>query len=187
MKEIRVIEPIQEINSKFKNKKIRVAVYVRVSTKSIEQEGSFDIQKNAYINMIKEIPDWKLVGIYCDYGKSGLNKKNRAEFNKMIKKALKGKIDLIITKSVSRFSRNTLDILKIIKSLREKSVDIWFEKENIKISEQKGEFLMSIISAFAQEESRNISENIKWGFKRRFEKGDTFKKYKRFRVTNIEG
>ena len=180
MKKIDIIEPTQEVNNKTNNKKLRVAAYVRVSTNSIEQEGSFDMQKNAYINMIKKIPNWKLVGIFCDYGKSGLSKKNRAEFNKMIKKALKGEIDLIITKSVSRFSRNTLDILEIIKKLSEKGVDIWFEKENIKVSEQKGEVLMSVISAFVQEESRNISENIKWGFKRRFEKGDTFKKYKRF-------
>lgn len=180
MKKIDIVEPVQEINNKFNNEKIRVAVYVRVSTKSIEQEGSFEMQKTAYINMIKKIPKWKLVGIYCDYGKSGLSKKSRAEFNKMIKKALRGKFDLIITKSVSRFSRNTLDMLEIIKKLSEKGVDVWFEKENIKISEQKGEVLMSVISAFVQEESRNISENIKWGFKRKFERGDTFKKYKRF-------
>ena len=73
-------------------------MYVRVSTKSIEQEGSFEMQKDVCINMIKEIPDWKLVGIYCDYGKSGLSKKSRAEFNKLIKKTLRGKVDLIITK-----------------------------------------------------------------------------------------
>ena len=180
MKEIKTIETVQEINNKFDNEKVRVAVYVRVSTKSVEQEGSFEMQKDAYINMIKKIPNWKLVGIFCDYGKSGLSKKSRAEFNKMIKKALKGKIDLIISKSVSRFSRNTLDVLEIINKLSEKGVDVWFEKENIKISEQKGEVLMSVISAFVQEESRNISENIKWGFKRKFERGDTFKKYKRF-------
>jgi len=180
MKQIKTIEPVQEINNKFNNEKVRVAVYVRVSTKSIEQEGSFEMQKDAYINMIKKIPNWKLVGIYWDYGKSGLSQNNRAEFNKMIKKALRGKIDLIITKSVSRFSRNTLDVLEIINKLSEKGVDVWFEKENIKISEQKGEVLISVISAFVQEESRNISENIKWGFKRKFERGDTFKKYKRF-------
>ena len=180
MKEIKTIETVQEINNKFDNEKVRVAVYVRVSTKSVEQEGSFEMQKDAYINMIKKIPNWKLVGIFCDYGKSGLSKKSRAEFNKMIKKALRGKIDLIITKSVSRFSRNTLDMLEIIKKLSEKGIDIWFEKENIKISEQKGEVLMSVISAFVQEESRNTSENIKWGFKRKFERGDIFKKYKRF-------
>jgi len=139
MKQIKTIEPVQEINNKFNNEKVRVAVYVRVSTKSIEQEGSFEMQKDAYINMIKKIPNWKLVGIYWDYGKSGLSQNNRAEFNKMIKKALRGKIDLIITKSVSRFSRNTLDVLEIINKLSEKGVDVWFEKENIKISEQKEE------------------------------------------------
>lgn len=124
-----------------------------------------------YTSKISENENWKNAGIYADDGKSGTNTKKRADFNAMIQDALAGKIDMILTKSVSRFARNTVDSLVTIRKLKEKNVAVVFEKEGINTLEGTGEILITILSSLAQEESRNISENIRWGVVRKFEKG----------------
>ena len=151
--------------------KLRVAAYCRVSTDSDEQATSYEAQVEYYTSKISENENWKNAGIYADDGKSGTNTKKRADFNAMIQDALAGKIDMILTKSVSRFARNTVDSLVTIRKLKEKNVAVVFEKEGINTLEGTGEILITILSSLAQEESRNISENIRWGVVRKFEKG----------------
>ena len=120
------------------------------------------------------------VGMYTDEGISGTNTKHRAGFNEMIEDALAGKIDLIVTKSVSRFARNTVDSLVTIRKLKEKGVQVYFEKENIYTFDGKGELLLTIMSSLAQEESRSISENVTWGQRKRFADGKVNLPYKQF-------
>ena len=158
-------------NVKLSEKKMKVAAYCRVSTELEEQDSSYEAQVEYYTNKISENENWKNAGIYADDGKSGTNTKKRADFNVMIQDALAGKIDMILTKSVSRFARNTVDSLVTIRKLREKNVAVVFEKEGINTLEGTGEILITILSSLAQEESRNISENIRWGVVRKFEKG----------------
>ena len=121
--------------------------------------------------MIKANADWQFVGIYTDEGISGTSTNRREGFKQMITDALAGKIDLIVTKSVSRFARNTVDSLTTIRNLKENKVEVYFEKENIKTFDSKGELLITIMSSLAQEESRSISENVKWGLRKRFADG----------------
>ena len=151
--------------------KRRVCGYARVSTNYEEQESSYEAQMDYYTNYIKSRPDWEFVDMYSDEGISGTNTKRREGFNKMINDALNGKIDLIITKSVSRFARNTVDSLTTIRKLKEKGVEVYFEKENIWTLDAKGELLITIMSSLAQEESRSISENTTWGRRKRFADG----------------
>lgn len=158
-------------NVKLSEKKMKVAAYCRVSTELEEQDSSYEAQLEYYTSKISENENWKNAGIYADDGKSGTNTKKRADFNAMIQDALAGKIDMILTKSVSRFARNTVDSLVTIRKLKEKNVAVVFEKEGINTLEGTGEILITILSSLAQEESRNISENIRWGVVRKFEKG----------------
>ena len=151
--------------------KKRVAAYARVSTDFDEQISSFEAQRDYYTNHIKSKPEWKFVGVYTDEGISATSTKNRDGFNKMIEDALNGKIDLIITKSVSRFARNTVDTLTTVRKLKENGVEVYFEKENIYTMDSKGELLITIMSSLAQEESRSISENVTWGQRKRFADG----------------
>lgn len=143
--------------------KLRVAAYARVSTDSDEQFTSYEAQIDYYTQYIQRNPEWTFVKVYTDEGISGTNTKRRAGFNEMIEDALAGKIDLIVTKSVSRFARNTVDSLVTIRKLKEKGVQVYFEKENIYTFDGKGELLLTIMSSLAQEESRSISENVTWG------------------------
>ena len=142
-------------------KKRKTAGYARVSTDREEQATSYEAQMDYYKNYISSRPDWEFVGMYSDEGISATNTKHRAGFNQMIEDALAGKIDLIITKSVSRFARNTVDSLQNVRKLKERGVEIYFEKENIWTLDAKGELLITIMSSLAQEESRSISENTK--------------------------
>ncbi|MDT2768179.1 recombinase family protein [Globicatella sulfidifaciens] len=151
--------------------KLRVAAYCRVSTESEEQTGSFETQVSHYTNYINKNPDWRLVDIYADEGISGTNTKNRREFNRMIDECLTGNIDLIITKSISRFARNTLDCLKYIRQLKAKNVAVYFEKENINTLDSKGEVLITIMASLAQQESESMSKNIKLGLQYRYQQG----------------
>lgn len=151
--------------------KRKVAGYARVSTDSDEQYTSYEAQVDYYTRFIKSKPNWVFVDVYTDEGISGTNTKHRAGFNKMIKDALAGKIDLIVTKSISRFARNTVDSLTYIRKLKEHNVEVYFEKENIYTFDSKGEVLITIMSSLAQEESRSISENVKWGKRKRFADG----------------
>lgn len=143
--------------------KLRVAAYARVSTDSDEQFTSYEAQIDYYTQYIQRNQEWTFVKVYTDEGISGTNTKHRAGFNEMIDDALAGKIDLIVTKSVSRFARNTVDSLVTIRKLKEKGVQVYFEKENIYTFDGKGELLLTIMSSLAQEESRSISENVTWG------------------------
>lgn len=174
MKNVRIIPAIPK-----ENKKLRVAAYCRVSTSGSEQLRSLDIQIKAYTKMIKSHPDWIFVGMFHDI-ESGLRRSGRNGLDKMFRKATKGKIDYIITKSISRVSRNTLEVLKIIRFLRERGINMHFENENLDSINEDKEFEITLRGMLAQDESRNTSENIQWGFQRKFEKGDVFTKYKNF-------
>ena len=151
--------------------KRRVAGYARVSTDSDEQFTSYEAQIDYYTSYIKSRGDWEFAGVYTDEGISALGTKHRDGFNAMIRDAMDGKIDLIVTKSVSRFARNTVDSLVTIRKLKEKGVECFFEKENIYTFDGKGELLLTIMSSLAQEESRSISENVTWGQRKRFSDG----------------
>ncbi len=152
-------------------RKRRTAGYARVSTDSEEQFTSYEAQVDYYTNFIKSRDDWEFVKVYTDEGISGTNTKKREGFRRMIQDALSGKIDLIVTKSVSRFARNTVDSLTTVRQLKEKGIEIYFEKENIWTLDSKGELLITIMSSLAQEESRSISENVTWGQRKRFADG----------------
>lgn len=145
--------------------------YARVSTEHEEQANSYETQMAYYKRYIQEREDLEYVGMYSDEGISATNTKHRAGFNQMVADALDGKIDLIITKSVSRFARNTVDSLTTVRKLKEKGVEIYFEKENIWTLDSKGELLITIMSSLAQEESRSISENTTWGQRKRMADG----------------
>ena len=157
-----------------------VAGYARVSTDSDEQYTSYEAQVDYYTQYIQAHPDWQFVGVYADEGISGLNTKNRDGFNRMVADALDGKIDLIVTKSVSRFARNTVDSLTIIRKLKDAGCECFFEKENIYTFDGKGELLLTIMSSLAQEESRSISENVTWGQRKRFADGKVSLPYGHF-------
>ena len=161
-------------------KKRRTAGYARVSTDHEEQQSSYEAQVDYYTHYIKSREDWEFVKIYTDEGISATNTKHREGFNSMIRDALDGKIDLIITKSVSRFARNTVDSLTTVRKLKDKGIEIYFEKENIWTLDSKGELLISIMSSLAQEESRSISENTTWGQRKRFADGKATVPFKRF-------
>lgn len=161
-------------------KKKRVAGYARVSTDHDEQFTSYEAQIDYYTKYIKSRDDWEFVDVYTDEGISGTSTKHREGFNRMIEDALAGKIDLIITKSVSRFARNTVDSLTTIRQLKEHGTECYFEKENIWTFDSKGELLITIMSSLAQEESRSISENVTWGHRKRFADGKVSVAYSHF-------
>jgi len=167
-------------NSMQTTAKRRTAAYARVSTDSEEQLTSYEAQVDYYTKYIKDNADWEFAGIYTDEGISAVSMKKREGFKKMVADALAGKIDLIVTKSVSRFARNTVDSLSTVRKLKEKGVEVFFEKENIFTFDGKGELLITILSSLAQEESRSISENVTWGQRKRFADGKVNMPYKRF-------
>lgn len=158
----------------------KVAGYARVSTDHDEQQTSYDAQVDYYTNYIKAHKSWEFVGIYTDDGISATSTARRKGFQQMVADALAGKIDLIITKSVSRFARNTVDSLTTVRQLKAEGVEIYFEKENIWTLDAKGELLITIMSSIAQEESRNISENVKWGHRKRYADGKVSVSYGQF-------
>lgn len=152
---------------------IRVAAYCRVSTGDESQQTSYTTQKAFYKDLITRKPGWIFAGIYADEAKSGTNREHREEFNRMIKDAMDGKLDYIVTKSISRFARNTIDSLTCTRELRQLKppVGIYFEKENIDTLDAKGELILTILSALAQDESRSISDNIRWSIQKKFQSG----------------
>ena len=161
-------------------KKRKVAGYARVSTDHDDQFTSYEAQIDYYTNYIKGRDDWQFVEVYTDEGITGTNTKRREGFKRMIADALAGKIDLIVTKSVSRFARNTVDSLTTIRELKENGTEVYFEKENIWTFDSKGELLLTIMSSLAQEESRSISENCTWGQRKRFADGKVTVPFSRF-------
>ena len=160
--------------------KLRVAAYCRVSTDSEEQATSYEAQIEHYTNYIKSNPEWELAGIFADEGITGTNTKKREEFNRMIEECMQGKIDMIITKSISRFARNTLDCLKYIRQLKEKNIPVYFEKENINTLDSKGEILLTIMASLAQQESQSLSQNVKLGIQYRYQQGKIHINHNRF-------
>jgi site-specific DNA recombinase len=160
--------------------KRKVAGYARVSTDHDEQFTSYEAQIDYYTKYIQSRDDWEFVKVYTDEGISGTGTKKRVGFRTMIDDALAGKIDLIVTKSVSRFARNTVDSLSTIRELKDHGVECYFEKENIWTFDGKGELLITIMSSLAQEESRSISENCTWGQRKRFADGKVSVPFSRF-------
>ena len=173
------LNPITQLpnNALYKRK---VAAYARVSTLQDEQLSSYDAQVDYYKKYIADKPEWEYVGIYTDKGISGTNRKNRAGFNQMIADALNGKIDLIITKSVTRFARNTLDTISVTRELKSHGVEVFFEEQNVYTFDSSGELMLTIMASIAQEESRNISENVKWGKRKKYNDGYASLAYKNF-------
>lgn len=149
----------------------RVAAYARVSTEAEEQASSYAAQIDYYTRHIQSRSEWEFAGMYADEGITGTTTRHREGFKSMIADALAGKIDLILTKSVSRFARNTVDTLTHVRQLKDAGVEVYFEKENIWTLDSKGELLITIMSSLAQEESRSISENVTWGHRKRFADG----------------
>jgi len=158
----------------------KVAAYARVSTDSEEQDTSYKAQVGYFTDFIKARDDWEFVQVYTDDGITGTSTKHREGFKQMVDDALAGKIDLIVTKSVSRFARNTVDSLTTVRQLKERGVEVFFQKENIYTFDGKGELLITIMSSLAQEESRSISENVTWGQRKRFADGKVSMPYKHF-------
>ena len=151
--------------------KIRVAAYCRVSTDTDEQATSYDAQIEHYTDLIAKHPEWELAGIYADDGISGTNTKKREEFNRLIDDCMAGRVDMVISKSISRFARNTLDCLKYIRQLKEKNIAVFFEKEAINTLDAKGEVLLTIMASLAQQESQSLSQNVRLGLQYRYQQG----------------
>lgn len=159
--------------------KLRVAAYARISTDHEEQESSYVAQVDYFTKLICGCEDWELAGIFADPDLSGKNVK-RKEFQHMMAECDAGRIDKIITKSVSRFARNTLDCVQTARRLKEKGIGIYFEKENLDTLKESSEFVLTIMASLAEEESRSISNNIRWSVKKRFEKGNLIMNTARF-------
>ena len=181
-KVVRVIAPTITPQETAKNKyrQLRVVAYCRVSTKQEEQLNSYETQRNYYTERINAEPNWTLVGIFADKGITGTSVKNRDEFNKMIKLCKRGKVDMIITKSISRFARNTLDCLKYTRMLKAIGVDVFFEEQGIHSTQPGAEFYITIYGSIAQSESENISANVKFGKAQSAREGNVAFHYKNF-------
>ena len=154
-------------------RKLRVAAYCRVSTELEQQQSSYDIQIEYYTRHIMQNPNWIFAGVFADDGRSATNTFRRDDFNQLMDQCLKGKVDMVITKSISRFARNTVDCISWVRKLKEKNVAVYFEKENLNTLDDSTEMILTILSSQAQEESRAISTNVKWGYTRKFEKGES--------------
>ena len=152
--------------------RLRVCAYARVSTDNEEQLNSYESQKKYYMEKIVSHPEWSFAGIYADEGISGTKDYKRESFMKMIGDAMEKKFDLILTKSISRFARNTLDTLKYVRMLKERNIAILFEEENINTLDMTGELLLTVLSSVAQQESETISSHVKLGFKMKSERGE---------------
>ena len=171
---VEIIEPTIQFKDEKTNEikiKRRVAAYARVSTDETDQLNSYQVQIKEFTERIKNNPEWEFAGMYSDEGITGTSMKKRIGMQNMLEAARNGHIDLILTKSISRFARNTVDMLTVIKEMRSINVEIYFEKENMSSADPKIDFVLTIMSSIAQEESRNISENTKWGFRKRFANG----------------
>lgn len=167
MRKISRIEPTVPTVKKRK----RTAAYARVSVESERMQHSLSAQISYYSDFIQKNPDWEYAGVYADYGISGTGTAKRVEFQRMLADCEAGKIDIILTKSIQRFARNTVDLLETVRHLKSIGVEVRFEKENINSMSGDGELMLSILASFAQEESRSLSDNVKWATRKRFEQG----------------
>lgn len=179
---VRKIQPTVDTAKQLKKeyRQLRVAAYCRVSTKQEEQLNSYEVQVKHYTERIQSEPKWTLVGIYADKGITGTSIKKRDEFNKMIRKCKQGKIDMIITKSIARFARNTVDCLTHTRMLKDLGVDVYFEEQGIHSTDPGAEFYITIYGSIAQSESENISANVKWGKAQSARDGKVSFHYKNF-------
>lgn len=168
MAEVKIIETKKELP-----KSIKVAAYARVSSDKDSMLHSLSNQVSYFSKLIQENDNWVYVGVYSDEAKTG-TKDNRVAFQRMIQDAKDGKIDVIITKSVSRFARNTLTLLETVRMLKDIGVDVYFQEQNIHSNSNEGEFLLSILASYAQEESRSCSENTLWRVRKNFEEGKLY-------------
>ena len=155
-------------------RKLQVAAYCRVSTEEEEQQSSYEAQCSYYTDKIMTNSEWTMAGIFADEGITGTSTKKRDDFNRMIRKCKKGKINLILTKSISRFARNTLDTIKYTRMLRAMGIGIYFEKENINTLDMDSEMLITMLGAFAQAESESISRNVAWGKRQAIREGKVY-------------
>lgn len=179
-KTVTLIEPKKSfVVDKDKHKQKRVAAYCRVSTDSEEQLTSYTNQMNVYTEMINANKEWEFAGLYADEGISGTVADKRPQFKKMIDDCHKGKIDYIITKSVSRFARNTVECLKYVRILKAKGIGIYFEEQKIDTLKSDSELYLIIYAGFAQSESESISKNITWTYRKKFEEGSPVFQYKK--------
>lgn len=180
---VTVIPPTRTAGTRKKTEKVqktRVAAYCRVSTEFEEQESSYEMQVSHYTDYINGNPGWELAGIYADDGISATNTAKREAFNRMIADCRAGKVDMVITKSISRFSRNTVDCLKFTRELKDLNIPVFFEKENINTLDAKGEVLMTIMAALAQQESESLSANVRLGIQFRNQAGKVQVNHNRF-------
>ena len=152
--------------------KKKVAAYARVSVESDRLNHSLSAQVSYYSNLIQKNPEWIYVGVYADSGISGGDIRRRTEFKRLVEDCDAGKIDIILCKSISRFARNTVDLLETVRHLKSLDIDVWFEKENIKSLSADGELMLGILAGFAEEESRSQSDNAKWSIQKKFERGE---------------
>lgn len=182
-RKVTIIEPIQRqmtVAESITPQKLRVAAYARVSTEQDEQQSSYEAQVDFYTRHIQSNPNWEFASVFADEGITGTNTKKRDGFNLMIQKALNGEIDLILTKSISRFARNTVDTLQTVRELKAAGVEVIFEKENLHTFDPKCEVMLTVMSSLAQEESRSISENVRWGKRKSMRDGNVHLAYSHF-------
>lgn len=172
---VRIIQPIQKVE----NNKKKVCAYVRVLTVNEKQGESLENQMQYYENIISNNPDYEFVEVFVDKGITGYTEK-RPGFQRMLEVARNNKVDIILTKSISRFARNTAVVLETVRQLKDIGVEVRFEKENINTLSGDGEFMLTVLSSFAQEESKNVSDNLRWRAKKKFEKGELIINAKRF-------
>ena len=166
------VKLIDIIDNEMEHKKLKnVCAYCRVSTNIPHQKGSYESQLEYYENMIRSKAGWNFAGIYADYGKSGTKEKGRTDFMRMLEDCKAGEIDIICTKSISRFARNTVECIQVVRKLKEMHIDVYFEKERMHTLSEKSELLLSIYSSVAQAESESISSNQKWSIQKRFLNG----------------
>mgnify|MGYP000634792686 CR=1 FL=1 len=169
---------VQTAESRRKYHQLRVAAYCRVSTAQEEQQNSYQVQIAYYTDLINRKKEWTLAGVFADEGISGTQTKKRTEFNRMIRMCRNKKIDLVITKSISRFARNTVDCLEYVRQLKDLGIGVIFEKENINTLTMTSEFMIALYGSFAQAESESISKNVSWGKEKAYREGKVQFQYK---------
>ena len=167
---MRKVSKIEPISPSLPPRK-KVAAYARVSMETERLNHSLSAQVSYYSNLIQSNPEWEYAGVYADNAVTGTKSSSREEFQRMLEDCEAGKIDIILTKSISRFARNTVDLLEAVRHLKELGIEVRFEKEHINSLSGDGEVMLTLLASFAQEEVRSLSENVKWGTRKRFEQG----------------